>query len=733
MQFPKLIFLLLSSSDTILLLFKYGINAQFLLILKNRIVKFHIIILTLIVHSIILLTIHHYNNDKEAIYLKSKKLLISLVVILIAVISGGTYYMAQQHAEQKAEQTAKNFVKIITKQQYQELPALISPQALKRYNYDQQTLINKYTNIFHGIGAENMKASNVTITKIKSGQYSFTYKLDLTTALGKMSSLSYKGTIIKQGNDFVVNWRPELIFPHMKATDKISYSEEDAIRGKILDKNGNELATNAEFRQAGIIPKELGKGTTKEDNIKAIAKQFDITEKDIETKLNQKWVKDDLFVPLKVIDNNQIKKMAGVQYQAVDIRYYPLAEAASTMIGYTGKVTQEDLAKDSTLSADAIIGKSGLERAYDKELRGKNGGKISLINPNGKVKEVLLEAYREDGKNIQLTIDADKQLKAYDALKNATGATVIMDPKSGNLLSLVSKPSYDPNKMVRGISQKEYDAYMNNEQKPFINRFTQRFAPGSTLKTVTASVALDAGTLTTQKVRTINGLKWQKDKSWGNYFVTRVSNVPKVNLQTALIYSDNIFFAQEGLEMGEDVLRKGFNKFIFGEKLDLPFDMKPAQISNNNSFKSDILLADTAYGQGQVLMSPIQQAITYSAFANNGQVVYANLLKGQQTKTKKAVSAQSAKIIQNAMIQVVQNPNGTAHTLNGISSTLVAKTGTAELKQTQGTEGQENSFIVAFDTKKNHNFLVLSVVEDHKKVGKTATELAKPLIQDLEK
>ncbi|WP_397536872.1 penicillin-binding transpeptidase domain-containing protein [Rummeliibacillus pycnus] len=665
--------------------------------------------------------------------MKSKALLISIIVILIAVISSGSYYMAQQNAEQKAEQKAKKFVEIITKQQFNLLPSLVSNNALKKYDYNKQALIDKYSNIFHGIGAENMKASDVTVSKIKRGQYEFTYKLSLVTALGRIPTLSYKGMLVKQGKDFVVDWNPELIFPHMEATDKISYTEEDAIRGKILDKNGNELATNAEFRQAGIIPKELGDGSKKEENIKTIAKQFDMTEKEIKTKLSQNWVKEDLFVPLKVINNDQIMKMTGVQYQAVDIRYYPLAEAASTMIGYTGKVTQEDLEKDATLSADAIIGKSGLERAYDKELRGKNGGKISLKDKNGKVKEVLLEAYREDGKDIKLTIDAKTQLKAYDALENAAGASVVMQPKTGELLALVSKPSYDPNKMIRGISQQDYDAYMNDEQKPFTNRFTQRFAPGSTLKTVTASVALDAGALTTNKVRTIQGLKWQKDKSWGNYFVTRVSNVPKVNLQTALIYSDNIFFAQEGLEMGENILRKGFNKFIFGEKLDLPFDMKPAQISNNESFKSDILLADTAYGQGQVLMSPIQQAITYSAFASNGKVVYAHLLKDQQTKTKNAVSAKSANIVKNAMVQVVQNTNGTAHSLNGISSTLAAKTGTAELKQTQGTEGQENSFVVAFDTKKKHEFLVLSVVEDHKKVGKTATELVKPLIQTLEK
>lgn len=665
--------------------------------------------------------------------MKKKPLLIGIIVVLVLAISGGSYYMAHKNAEQKATQKAKQFIQILTQQQFDQLPSVVSNQSLQKAHYTKQTFIDKYTNIFNGIGAENLKASDLKISKIKNGQFQFSYKLNLATGLGKLPTLSYKGKLIKQGKDYVIDWQPNLIFPHMEATDKISYTEDDAVRGKILDKNGSALATNAEFHQAGIIPKELGKGTERTENINAIAQQFHISVKEIEAKLDQKWVKEDLFVPLKVVEDDQIKKMTAVQYQAVDIRYYPLGKAASTMIGYTGKVTAEDLKKDKTLSADANIGKSGLERAYDKELRGKNGGKISLIDQNGKVKEVLLEAYREDGKDLQLTIDANTQVKAYNALDNATGATVIMQPKTGELSALVSKPSYDPNLMIRGISQKEYDAYLNDERKPFANRFTQRYAPGSTLKTVTASVALDAGTLTTDKTRTISGLKWQKDKSWGNYYITRVSNVPKVNLETAFIYSDNIFFAQTGLEMGEKILRKGFNQFIFGEKLDLPFSMEPAQISNKTSFKSQILLADTAYGQGQVLMSPIQQAITYSAFANNGKIIYGHLLANEKTKAKDAVSSKSAEIVHQAMTQVIQNPNGTAHILNGISSTLAAKTGTAELKQTQGTKGQENSFIVAFDTKKSQEFLVLSVVEDHQKIGKTATELAKPLIKELEK
>lgn len=125
-----------------------------------------------------------------------------------------------------------------------------------------------------------------------------------------------------------------------------------------------------------------------------------------------------------------------------------------------------------------------------------------------------------------------------------------------------SSPSFDPNKMTNGISQSEYEAYSNDKNQPFMSRFANGYAPGSTFKTITAAIGLDAGTLNPNEELAINGLKWQKDSSWGSYQVTRVSDVSPVNLRTALVYSDNIYMAQETLKMGEKTFRDGLNKFI---------------------------------------------------------------------------------------------------------------------------------------------------------------------------
>ncbi|MCA9724386.1 MAG: penicillin-binding protein, partial [Kurthia sp.] len=274
--------------------------------------------------------------------------------------------------------------------------------------------------------------------------------------------------------------------------------------------------------------------------------------------------------------------------------------------------------------------------------------------------------------------------------------------------------------------------YANDPNRPFTNRFTQRYAPGSTMKAITAAIGFDAGTLKADRVRTIDGLQWQKDGSWGNYKITRVTENQKVDYKKALIYSDNIFFAQEGLELGEDRLRAGLKKFGFGQDFNLPFAMTPAQISTDKQFKSDILLADTAYGQGQLLMSPIQQAVAYSAFANDGKIVQPHIRVNEKSKTSEAVSKKAVDQVNAALLQVVKDPNGTAHNLASLKLPLAAKTGTAELKLEQGTEGIENSFVFAFNAEKK-NYLIVSLVENHKKSGKTATQLIKDLVPEVEK
>ena len=665
-----------------------------------------------------------------------KSTIMKIAIGLIAVVAIIFVFKAiSNHNDQTAqEKMMHEWQAIIEKQQYKQIPNVVTASSIEKNGFTKESVVEKYSTVFEGIGATNIKMSDMALQQIKDDEYKFTYKLTMHTSIGQMPALDYSAKVVKQNGDYIMQWRPSLIFPHMQSTDKISYTIERAIRGNIVDRDEEPLATMAPFYQMGIIPGELGKGKTKTKNIQKIAESFDLSVDTIEKKLAQSWVTDTLFVPLKVMEQKDIKKLDGVQYSAKDMRYYPLGEAAAHLIGYTGKANEDDLKKDKTLHSDDTIGKTGLEKTYDKQLRGEDGGQIAIVTQSGRVRDVLLYAERTDGETIQLTIDSKKQKAAYKALENATGASVVINPKNGDLEALVSKPAFDPNLMVRGISQEEYKAYAEDENLPFLSRFTQRYAPGSTLKTVTAAVGLDNGTITENKTHTIKGLKWQKSSEWGSYYVTRLhDDVSTVDYKNALIYSDNIFFAKEGLEMGEKKLRAGFEKFAFHKDFKLPLSMKEAQISNDESFKSDILLADTAYGQGQVLMSPIQQAVSYTVFANDGEMAYPRLTMDAKKKATRAVSAESANKVRAAMQQVIKHKGGTGNTLKDLPYNLAAKTGTAEIKQKQGVyDGTENSFILVFDVDKE-NYLLLSIVENHEKTGRTAIELSKSLIPVLEK
>lgn len=648
-----------------------------------------------------------------------------LAVIILAVV--GIYVFIQQKDQKAQEKAATQWTQNFEKKKYTELVKQVTTDSLKQQGYTKDDFVKKYTNVFGGIGVSKIQISNMKVSDQK-----LNYQAVFETAIGKTTSFSYSTKLIKQDGTYQIDWKTSLIFPNMKPTDRISFQTTTAIRGDLVDVNGFDLATNKKAFRAGIIPKELGNDSTRTKRIEKIAKFLDVSTESVEQKLAQGWVKDDLFVPIKIVADEDVQKMEGLQYAATTTRYYPLGAAAAHLIGYTGTVTAEDIKKNPALSSDAIIGKTGLERAYDKELRGTDGGSISLVNKDGKVKEVLLESKVKNGEKIRLTIDALMQKRAYEDLEKATGSTVIMEPQNGALMALVSKPSFDPNQMVRGLSQKTYDQYANDPNRPFTNRFTQRYAPGSTMKAITAAIGFDAGTLKADRVRTIDGLQWQKDGSWGNYKITRVTENQKVDYKKALIYSDNIFFAQEGLELGENRLRAGLKKFGFGQDFNLPFAMTPAQISTHKQFKSDILLADTAYGQGQLLMSPIQQAVAYSAFANEGKIVQPHIRVNEKSKTSEAVSKKAVDQVNAALLQVVKNPNGTAHNLASLQLPLAAKTGTAELKLEQGTEGIENSFVFAFNAEKK-NYLIVSLVENHKKSGKTATQLIKDLVPEVEK
>ncbi|ELB73153.1 TPA: penicillin-binding transpeptidase domain-containing protein [Enterococcus faecium] len=655
-------------------------------------------------------------------------------VILIAAAGGGYFYYQhyqETQAVEAGEKTVEQFVQALNKGDYNKAAEMTSKKAANKSALSEKEILDKYQNIYGAADVKGLQISNLKVDKKDDSTYSFSYKAKMNTSLGELKDLSYKGTLDRNDGQTTINWQPNLVFPEMEGNDKVSLTTQEAARGNIIDRNGEPLATTGKLKQLGVVPSKLGDGGEKTANIKAIASSFDLTEDAINQAISQSWVQPDYFVPLKIIDGATPELPAGATIQEVDGRYYPLGEAAAQLIGYVGDITAEDIDKNPELSSNGKIGRSGLEMAFDKDLRGTTGGKLSITDADGVEKKVLIEHEVQNGKDIKLTIDAKAQKTAFDSLGGKAGSTVATTPKTGDLLALASSPSYDPNKMTNGISQEDYKAYEENPEHPFISRFATGYAPGSTFKMITAAIGLDNGTIDPNEVLTINGLKWQKDSSWGSYQATRVSSdVSQVDLKTALIYSDNIYAAQETLKMGEKKFRTGLDKFIFGEDLDLPISMNPAQISNEDSFNSDILLADTGYGQGELLINPIQQAAMYSVFTNNGTLVYPKLIADKETKDKKNVISETAvQTIVPDLREVVQDVNGTAHSLSALGIPLAAKTGTAEIKEKQDVKGQENSFLFAFNLD-NQGYMMVSMLEN-KEDDDSATKRASELLQYL--
>lgn len=659
------------------------------------------------------------NTRKKSEKKRPLWLLIAIIVAVLALIGVGIIgysIWAEARDEKAAMEVAASFITALEKQDYTAMSQLVSEESLTTIDYTKESMAERYETVYGGVGAAELNASdNTTVTQDEGADhYDLSYTVNMETALGTLDEKKYETTLSKTDDGYKVDWNTHLIFPDMELTDKVSLTTTVGERGDILDKNGSPLATEGTSWQAGMQPSALGEGDQRTTNLEKIAETYDVTVEELESLLEQGWVTPDSFVPFKGMPQDaELPQVTGVVYQEVTARTYPLNEAAAHLIGYVGEVSAENIEKDPTLRTGDVIGKSGLEATYDERLRGQKGGRIEILTDDGELKMVLQETEVQNGEDITLTINAEIQQAAYDQLTGQSGSAVFMNPTDGSLLALVSTPSYDANLMSSGISSEQYQAYVDDPMSPFLARYAAGYAPGSTFKVVTAGIGLDAGTIIPEETQEISGLSWQKDESWGDYKVTRVKDVASVNLADAFAYSDNIYFARQALDMGRDTYEAGLKQYIFGEDLKLPIAMNPAQISNSGTLDSEGMLADTAFGQGELLLSPIQQAVTYTPFANNGKLVYPKLTADQETaETKQPVTPESAAIVKEDLVQTVQKEYGSSHKLAVIDQKTAAKTGTAETREseTEGEDAETNGFLMAFDAE-NSSYLMVAMIE----------------------
>lgn len=618
-----------------------------------------------------------------------------------------------------AQDRFNDYVKAWQKQDFSKMYNYLSKKSQKAIS--KTDFVNRYQRIYKGIEAGKMTAKIKKSDSDKESSVPFSATLNTVAGPVRFSQTVHMAKEKRKDKEnWYVNWQPALILPGMKTGDTIRVHTTPARRGEIVDRNDQPLAMNGTAARIDIVPGELG--SDRADTITRLTKLLGVTQEQITAALKQSWVKSDSLVPVKTVDAAQldiIKKatqLPGVYKTNVESRVYPDKQASGHLIGYVGRITAELLKKhpNEGYSEDSYIGRTGLEQLFEKQLRQQDGADILLLDSAGTEKGTIASKKPQDGRDIQLTIDKTVQDTLYSQLQKEAGTAVAIDPKTGDILGLVSAPSYDPNQFVLGMSSADYEKLSKESNKPLTNRFTAASTPGSTFKAFTAAVALDHQAIDPDQSIAISGTSWQQDKSWGDYHVTRLDHDPNVNLQEALFRSDNIYFAQAALKIGGSTFAADSRKFGFNETLPIPYPIQKSTISNDGKFDDAMLLANSGYGQGQVSISPLHLSLIYSAFVNDGSMIRPRLIKTDAAPLiwkKGVMSSKTAHMINDDLIQVVANPEGTAHDarINGL--TLAGKTGTPEFKAQQGTSGKENGWFVAYNTD-NPKLLVTMVVEN---------------------
>ena len=639
------------------------------------------------------------NNSK-------KYFIIGGIVGIIVIVSVVLFFLLSGNNN---EGTLKDFYTLISEKKYDEMYDCISEESQKKY--DKETFVTRNQNIYEGI-----EANQLSIEVLDEEDNQLTYQVKMNTVAGGVS-FENKTTI----EDDKIVWDDSFIFPDLTQNDKVRVSEDEANRGKILDRNGKMLAGQGEAYSVGLVRGKLNG----ENDYDQLAKLLSLTKESIQKTMSAAWIQDDSFVPLTTIPSddtqleNQLLQIPGVQLNTVEVRSYPYGEITSHLTGYMQQVTAEDLEKHQGegYTETSMIGRSGIEAAYEKQLKGTNGATISIVDENGSTKSTVATQEKQDGQDITLTIDIDLQKDLYQSFENDQSASVAMNPTNGEVLALVSTPSFDSNDFIYGFSTEEWDALNNDKAQPLTNRFRATWVPGSTMKSITAAIGLETGSLDASKDLGAE-MKWQKDSSWGDYYVTTLHAPNPNNLKNALIYSDNVYFAKAALEIGKDNLEKGYQSLKIGE--DIPFELALTKSQyTSDSFDKDIQIADSGYGQGQILMNPVQMASIYSSFMNDGKMMTPHVVKSTETSVwAEPFSKKTTDEIKSDLIQVVEDSHGTAHSLKNSQFQLAAKTGTGEIKKSQDdTTGTEIGWLSVASTDSSNPIVITTMVEDVKGRG----------------
>ncbi len=486
-------------------------------------------------------------------------------------------------------------------------------------------------------------------------------------------------------------------------------------RGQILDRTGAPMALNQQNYRLVLLPEQVAHLQPLLDKINAFLPLSESDRKKIErdlrgnSGLNAVLVRENLTWDQVATISLHMPDLPGADIEVGEVRNYPFGEAAAHLAGYVGPVTMRDLKNDDDedLTIPGFrIGKNGVEKEYDQDLRGEPGNLQLEVNARGRVVRELSRENPVPGKDVNLSIDAGLQQMIYQRLSTETSAAAfVMDVQTGAVYALVSFPGFDPNLFTYGISQTDWDRLNNDEHFPLINKAADGvYAPGSTFKILTSMAALDSGL-----VKADTGVFCPGYYELGNhsFHCWKKGGHGHVNLVSAMAGSCDTYFYDMGHRVGIDKIQTVAQAFGLGSKtgIDLPHEktgLVPSRAWKRARYNKSWQQGETliaAIGQGYVVASPLQLCLACARIANGGYAVKPHLLRkdGLAGAVAKDLwpgmgfNPEHIALVQKGMFAVVNQPIGTAYAARAADARLSmsGKTGTAQVRRISAAERAE--------------------------------------------
>ena len=526
-----------------------------------------------------------------------------------------------------------------------------------------------------------------------------------------------------------------------------------APRGTFYDRNGELLVTNRPGFSVSLLPLTA---PISDDVIARLSDLLKVPTDEIKTKIaghsgfNPIRIKTDVTPDIVSIIEEQKSQYPGVVIEVTPIRDYILKQEGAHTFGYVSEINDTELEKmkDEGYKSGDIIGKFGIEKIYDKELRGENGGQQVEVDVSGKPVQILGRKEPVPGDDLELTIDINLQQAAEKAVDEQltqigahAAAAVVMNPQTGEILAMVSRPAFDPNLFAHGISSKDWNQLNNNPYHPMDNKtITGEYPPGSTFKIVTGTAALTEGVVTPDEQIFDSGHHWIIPK--GN---ADGEALGWLNFRTALAHSDNVYFYEMGNRLGIDRLEKYARMFGLGAKtgIDLPYEAsglvanrryKEKNFDDGEWYLSETF--DAAIGQGFNLVTPLQAAMVMGEIAADGKRYKPHVVNriiapdGSVVKdfqpellSQLDVPEEDIKLVQDGLHDVTKYGTA-ASSFRGFTVDIAGKTGTAE-----NSQGRDHGWFVAYGPFDNPNVVVAVIVENGGYGSQSAVPIGRKILE----